>query len=170
MNLSTALSSAANVLQKAGIAEFRKEAASLLAFVLNKNTAFLIAHPEFELAENELSKFNEYVSRRAGHEPFQYIVGHQEFYGLDFDVSPDVLIPRPETEILVECAINILSRLENPRFCEVGVGSGCISVSILYKVVSVNSVGTDISEDALAVALANASAHGIASGAKFFFK
>jgi release factor glutamine methyltransferase len=156
MNVATALSSAAEILQKAGITEFRKEAASLLAAVLHKNTAFFIAHPEFELSDDASSIFNIYISRRAQREPFQYIVGHQEFYGLEFEVSPDVLVPRPETEILVEQAINVLSGLENPRFCEAGVGSGCISVSILKNVNSAFAIATDISVGALQIARRNA--------------
>ena len=159
MNVAAALSSACDFLQEAGIIEFRKESASLLAAVLHQNTTFFIAHPEYELSENESAVFRDYVGRRAKHEPFQYIVGHQEFYGLDFEVSPDVLIPRPETEILVECAVNILSGLDKPRFCEVGVGSGCISISILHAVGSATAISTDISDGALAVARKNARKH-----------
>ncbi len=163
MNISTALSSATEILQQASVVESRREAASLLAFVLQRDAAFLVAHPECELAANQKILFESGVRRRAAREPFQYIVGHQEFYGLDFEVSPDVLIPRPETEILVECAIEILSKLENPLVCEIGVGSGCISVSILHEVRSAKAVGVDISEPALTVAGANAEKHKVDS-------
>jgi len=161
MNISTALSSGAEILQQAEIAESRREAASLLAFVLQKDAAFLIAHPEFEMSADEAGRFEQYLNRRANHEPFQYIAGWQEFYGLDFEVSPDVLIPRPETEILVEQAINILSQIESPHFFEIGVGSGCISVSILANVTYATAVGVDISENALAVARSNAEKHNV---------
>lgn len=161
MNISTALASAAEILRKAGITEPRGEAASLMAFILDKDAAFVIAHSEDELAANQEMLFDSCVRRRAKHEPFQYIVGKQEFYGLEFEVTPDVLIPRPETEILVEEAINILSQLENPRFCEVGVGSGCISVSILTNVASATGLGVDISATALNVARRNAERHNV---------
>ena len=159
MDISTVLNKAAQKLQQAGVEEPRREAASLLVYVLQKDTAFLIAHPEYDLAANQKLLFESCVRRRAKREPFQYIVGRQEFYGLEFDVTPDVLIPRPETEILVEEAINILSLLENPRFCEVGVGSGCISVAILANVRSATAVSIDISYAASQVARANATKH-----------
>ena len=161
MNISTALSSATEILAESGVAESRREAASLLAFVLEKDSAFLIAHADDDLAANQKLLFESCVRRRARHEPFQYIVGHQEFYGLDFEVSPDVLIPRPETEILVECAVGILSDINDPRFCEIGVGSGCISVSILQAVESAAAVGVDISEAALNVARRNADQYNV---------
>lgn len=162
MNISTALSKAAEILKDAGITEFRKEAASLMAFILDKDAAFVVAHSDDELAANQKMLFDSCVRRRAKREPFQYITRRQEFYGLEFEVTPDVLIPRPETEILVEEAIKLLSNIENPRFCEVGVGSGCISVSILANVASATAVGVDISESALKVAQSNAEHHNVA--------
>jgi release factor glutamine methyltransferase len=159
MNILIALSKAADLLKEAGIADPRKEAASLMAFVLDKDAAFVIAHSEGELSANQKMLFDSCIRRRAKREPFQYIVGKQEFYGLEFEVTPHVLIPRPETEILVEEAINILSNLENPRFCEIGVGSGCISVSILANAAKATSVGVDISPATLKVAQRNAERH-----------
>jgi release factor glutamine methyltransferase len=156
MKISTTISSAAEILKEAGVAESRREASSLLAFVSQKDAAFLIAHSGDELDADQTMLFEACIHRRANHEPFQYIVGRQEFYGLEFEVTPDVLIPRPETEILVESAIQILFDLNGPRFCEVGVGSGCISISILHAVKSATAVATDISEAALAVAAINA--------------
>ncbi len=147
---------AAQVLEESGIGEPRREANSLLAFALRKDKAFLIAHPEYELSPEEETRFREFLKRRASREPFQHITGRQEFYGLDFVVTKDVLIPRPETELLVENAIRILKDRENPVFCEVGVGSGCISVSILHEVETATAVGLDISEKALEIAGLNA--------------
>ena len=149
MKIADALNTAAESLRNSGISEFRREASSLLAFVLQKDSAFLIAHADDPLAANQKLLFESCVRRRDRHEPFQYITGRQEFYGLDFIVTPDVLIPRPETEILVETAINLLSGLDEPRFLEIGVGSGCISVSILDAVEKANAVGVDISQEAL---------------------
>ncbi|MBK8466050.1 MAG: peptide chain release factor N(5)-glutamine methyltransferase [Chloracidobacterium sp.] len=162
MNISTALSSATEKLAEAGIAEPRRGASSLMTFILDKDAAFVIAHSEDELSANQKILFESCVRRRAKHEPFQYITRRQEFYGLEFEVTPDVLTPRPETEILVEEAIKLLSNLENPRFCEVGVGSGCISISILANVASATAIGVDISPAALKVAQRNAQRHNVA--------
>lgn len=168
MNISSTISTAAETLKLAGVADPRREASSLLAFALDKPSAFLIAHPEYELTDEEAARFDGFIARRAYREPFQYITGRQEFYGLDFEVSPDVLIPRPETEILVEEAIRELNKLtklnelKKLAFCEIGVGSGCISVSILHNVPNATAIGIDISEKALAVAKRNAKRHGVA--------
>ena len=159
MNVADALAAARERLGAAGVADPVREAGSLLAFALSKTSTFLIAHPEYQLTHTETEIFASSLSRRVAREPFQYIVGHQEFYGLDFEVSPDVLIPRPETEILVEDAIAILRDAEEPTFCEIGVGSGCISVSILCNVQDARGVGVDISSAALAVAGRNAVTH-----------
>ncbi len=161
MNISNALSSAAAILKEAGVADPRREAASLLALALDKPNTFLIAHPEYELTADEVVRFDSFVARRANREPFQYIAGWQEFYGLEFEVTPDVLIPRPETEILVEEAIKELRKLDSPTFCEIGVGSGCISVSVLHNVPNATAVATDISDKAIAVARRNAERHGV---------
>ena len=159
MNIAAALNAASTRLSESEIPEHRREASDLLAFALRKPQVFLIAHPEYELTSSEKTLFDESVKRRSNREPFQYIVGHQEFFGLDFEVSSDVLIPRPETEILVEAAIEILNGLDGPSFCEIGVGSGCISVSILNNLKNASAVGVDVSEKALAVARRNAEKH-----------
>lgn len=163
MNVAKAHSSGAEILHQAGISGPRREAASLLAFVLEKDPAFLIAHPDHQLSEGEASTFENAIRRRSAHEPFQYITGRQEFWRLEFEVTPDVLIPRPETEILVEAALGILSNIERPSFCEVGVGSGCIAIAILHSVEKATAVGTDVSLAALAVAARNARKHDVAS-------
>jgi release factor glutamine methyltransferase len=154
------LTDAASVLAEAGVAEPRREASSLLAFVLGKDRTFIIAHPEYVPTAEEERRFADAVARRERREPLQYITGRQEFYGLDFIVTPDVLIPRPETEMVVEHAVELLSN-KDPRFCEVGVGSGCISVSILKQLPSSTAVGLDISEAAIAVARRNSQMHAV---------
>ncbi len=104
-----------------------------------------------------------FVARRADREPYHYITGTREFYGLDFEVSPDVLIPRPETEILAEQAIGLLRGLDSPRFLEIGSGSGCISVSILVDLPNATGIAVDINEGALGVSRRNAERHDVAS-------
>ena len=156
-NISETLEQATEILQASGIVEARREAKSLLAFVLDKNQIFIVAHSDYKLSVEEKTQFQTVLERRASREPFQYIVGRQEFCGLDFEVTKDVLIPRPETEMIVEAAIEILR--ENARFCEVGIGSGCVSVSILHEVKTASAIGLDTSEIALAVAERNAKTH-----------
>jgi release factor glutamine methyltransferase len=165
-NIAEILRESAEILGENGVNEPRREAASLLAFALEKDKTFLIAHPEHELSGKEENIFRGFVRRRAAREPFQYITGRQEFYGLEFIVTPDVLIPRPETEIIVENALEILSGTANPSFCEVGVGSGCISAAILHELQTVSGIGLDVSKTALAIAGKNAEKHGVADRLK----
>jgi len=158
-SVSETLKEASAILLKSEITEPGREAVSLLAFALHKDKTFLIAHSEYELSFEEEKRFQDFVTRRARREPFQYIVGRQEFYGLDFALTPDVLIPRPETEMIVEAAIEIFQAKENAKFCEVGIGSGCIAVSILHLVETASAIGLDISAKALEVARKNAETH-----------
>lgn len=155
------LRAANEILQLSGITESRREASSLLALALEKDTTFLIAHPEYELSGAEATRFQDFLQRRARREPFQHIAGRQEFYGLDFEVIRDVLIPRPETELIVEEGIEILRGREISRFCEVGIGSGCIAVSILHRIETARAIGLDISPKALEVTIRNAAAHSV---------
>lgn len=159
MNIAEALAQASSTLASAGVSESRREASSLLSFVIVRPAAFLIAHPEYELTEDERARYTDAIGRRSRREPFQYITGKQEFYGLEFDVGPGVLIPRPETEILVEAAIERLSPLDSPRLLEIGVGTGCISIAVLHSVKHASAVAVDISPIALRTAGRNANKH-----------
>ncbi|MGI8812571.1 MAG: peptide chain release factor N(5)-glutamine methyltransferase [Pyrinomonadaceae bacterium] len=161
MTIAEALRYAARRLGESGVAEHAREANSLLRFITGRDRAFFVAHPERELTAGELSHFKNAVSRRAKREPLQYITGKQEFFGRDFLVTPDVLIPRPETEMLVQHAIEILRDNSDAVFAEVGVGSGCIAVSILAECTNATAAGLDISPTALAVAKRNATAYGV---------
>ncbi len=155
-NIAESVEKTAKIFNSAEIDDPRREAASLLCFALARDRVFLIAHPEYELRDDEAELFDLIVKRRASREPFHHITGVKEFYGLDFLVSPDVLIPRPETEMLVAKGIEILRGLDSPVFCEVGVGSGCIAVSLVHHVESATAVGLDISKAAIAIARSNA--------------
>ena len=161
VTISSAIRSAAERLDIAGVPEPRREAASLLRHSLGKDAAFIIAHPEYELSAVESEGFEEAVQRREQREPFQLIVGRQEFYGLDFAVEAGVLIPRPETEILVERAVEILKGLEKPNFFEAGIGTGCISISILKSCGRARATAVDISGQALDLAARNSELHGV---------
>jgi len=161
MIIAEALKSGAETLQAASIALPEREAASLLRHVLKCDAAYLYAHSDERLNAVASILYKAVLKRRAAHEPFQLITGAQEFSGLEFKVTPDVLIPRPETEILVENAIQEYRRRDDIRFCEVGVGSGCISIALLMHLQSANAVGLDISEAALQVAAENAEKHAV---------
>jgi release factor glutamine methyltransferase len=159
ISIGAALREAAKTLDHAGVAEARREASSLLAHVMQKDRTFLISHAEDLLADTKLQEFEAAVARRANGEPSQYITGVQDFYGRSFRVTADVLIPRPETELLVEAALEVMD--ENARICDVGTGSGCIAVTLLCERADARAVAADVSQAALAVALENAIANGV---------
>jgi release factor glutamine methyltransferase len=166
MKIADALRRAAKFLK--GNADAGRDAALLLGFVLNRARAFLIANDDRDLSDEETARFFELIERRASGEPIQYITGRQEFFGLEFEVNENVLIPRPETEILVEAAIEILREKENPYFCDVGTGSGCIPISILANLETAKAAAVDISSDALAIAGKNAEKHQVAERIEFY--
>jgi release factor glutamine methyltransferase len=162
MKIGDGLIDAASRLNSSGVTEPRREASSLLALALQKPKAFLIAHPEYKLTDEEQRTYESVVARREKREPFQYITGRQEFWGLEFEVAPGVLIPRPETELLVEAAVEHLKGYDALTFAEAGIGSGCISVSILRTLPNVSAIATDISQAAIDIAEKNAARHGVA--------
>ena len=148
-------------LAASGIVEARREAMSLLTLALDKDKTFLYARPEHIPSASEIAKFDSYLERRSRREPLQYISGVQEFYGLEFEVTPDVLIPRPETELLVEKCLDILRARGGETICEVGSGSGCIVVSILNELRNVRATGLDRSPEALKIARRNSEKHAV---------
>ena len=161
VSIAEATLEAAQALRRAGVPESRREAASLLAHVLSRDRTFLITHAEERLPAQALTTFRSLVERRARGEPQQYITGRTEFFKLDFEVTPDVLIPRPETELLVEIALDLLDGAEESFVCDVGTGSGCIAISILHERERARGLGIDISAPALLVARRNAVRHGV---------
>lgn len=167
MTVDDCLKKAAAILANAGIENPRFEAASLTALAIKRDRTFLIAHPEYDLTGGERRRFNDLLKRRSSRVPFQQLRGTQEFYGLDFEVTPDVLIPRPETETLVEAAINALQKIEKPRFCEIGTGSGCISVAMLANLPNAIAVASDVSAVAVDVARRNAKLNGVDKRVEF---
>ena len=161
MTIAEALRDASRRLAEGGVTDHAREANSLLRFVTGRDRAFLVAHSEEHLTADEASRFENAVSRRSKREPLQYITGKQEFFGRNFVVTPDVLIPRPETEMLVEHSIRTVCEMDNAVLAEVGIGSGCIAISILAECPGATATGMDISPAALAVAERNARQHGV---------
>jgi release factor glutamine methyltransferase len=166
MSIAEALLNASGILTQAGVPEARREAGSLLSFLLGKDRTFLISHSDERLDGALLAQFQESAERRASGEPLQYITGVQDFFGREFRVTPDVLIPRPETELLVEAALDAVGDSE-VFVCDVGTGSGCIAVTLLGEMKDARAVAIDKSPAAIDVAKLNAQIHGIASRAVF---
>lgn len=159
------------------ISEFLKQAASqladisdspeldaqaLLAELLEKPRTWLAAHPETHLTPPQLATAKTALSRLEAGESLPYVLSHWEFFGLDLEITPDVLIPRPETELMVECAIKWLNAAPERRsIADVGAGSGCISVAIAKNILDAKIIATDISRLALEVAQRNARKHNV---------
>lgn len=139
-----------------GVDNPRLDADVLLSFLLGKDRLYLYVHFDQPLLPDELAAFREMVRQRAARIPVAYIIGRKEFMGLSFQVSPAVLIPRPETEVLVEAALARMSPAAGGRVLDVGTGSGAILVGVLSRLPQWQGVGCDISPAALEVAAANA--------------
>ena len=142
-----------------GLPNARREARWLLARALGCPEAWLLAHPDEPVAEATAALFRSWLARRAAGEPAHYIVGTCPFWGRIFAVTPAVLIPRPETELIVECALT-LPPPGRPRILDVGTGSGCLAVTLALELPGATAVATDVSPEAVAVARRNASALG----------
>jgi len=169
-SVAAVLTTAAKILSAAGCDSPKLDAELLLAYVLNQSRTWLLTHPEISLNNQQHKQFLSLVERRRQHEPVAYIVGQKGFFGLDFLVTPDVLIPRPETELLVETALEIASGWEAdtmPTIADIGTGSGCIAVSLAKNLGRGNFFAVDVSAQALEVAYQNAAAHGVSSQIEF---
>lgn len=139
-----------------------RDAELLLLHTLTLSRASLLAYPERDLTPAQHQAFENSLERRLRHEPIQYITGQQEFYGLLLRVSPAVLIPRPETEHLVEAVLELLPADQPLRIADVGTGSGAIAIALASHLPHAALTALDISPEALAVAQANAAEHGLA--------
>lgn len=143
-------------MESADVGSPRLNAETLLMFVLGVNRAYLYAHPERELNSEERTRYDEVIGQRSTGMPSQYITGHQEFWGLDFVVSPAVLIPRPETEHLVETVLELAREAAHAKIVDVGTGSGCIALALASEMKTAEVYGVDLSAEALEIARANA--------------
>src|SRR5580704_14432322 len=166
--LKDALASAIGQLTAAHVGSPRLNAELLLMFTLGCDRAYLFAHPERQLTTEEQARLDDSLSQRARGIPAQYITGHQEFWGMDLIVSPAVLIPRPETEHVIETVLQLANKTDRDqpsspgiptRIVDVGTGSGCIAFALAKELAHAEIHATDISAGALEVAHANAARH-----------
>jgi release factor glutamine methyltransferase len=161
MQLKEALSEAVEMLERNDVGSPRMNAEVLLMLTLNCDRAFLFGHPERELSEDEETRYAAYIRERARGVPSQYITGHQEFWGLDFIVTPAVLIPRPETEHIVEVVKELAGLMGHkepgrPKLIDVGTGSGAIAIALAKELPTADVMAVDLSDEALDVARLNA--------------
>jgi release factor glutamine methyltransferase len=145
----------------------RMDAEALLGHVLNRNRAWLIANHDASVSPEQSQTYSDLLARRLAGEPIQYILREAEFYGLPFRVTPDVLIPRPETEHLVETVIEFAKRFERPRIVDVGTGSGAIAIALAHVLPNAHITATDLSPAALELARENAVRNGLSNRVRF---
>ncbi|MCC6918874.1 MAG: peptide chain release factor N(5)-glutamine methyltransferase [Alphaproteobacteria bacterium] len=160
----------AAALAAAGVEEPRREARLLLAHVLRADAGALLLEPGRPVAEQDAARFREFLARRAQREPFAYLAGRRGFWSLDFDVAPGVLIPRPETELIVETALKPLAgagRNVPWSILDLGTGTGAILIALLSELPFAQGFGVDVSLEALEVARANAARLGLGDRARF---
>ena len=144
-----------------------RDAELLLLHVLQISRTTLIAHPGRELTPSQRADYETSIARRLHHEPIQYITGQQEFYGLALNVTPAVLIPRPETEHLVEAVLKLLPANRPLKIADIGTGSGAIAIALAIHLPKAAITAPDISTEAIAVARRNADTHKVANRIRF---
>ena len=172
MQLRAALQAGLSRLEEHDVPSANLAAELLLMHVLQQDRSFLYTHAEQDFPAELFERYMELIGERCTGKPTQYITGHQEFWGLDFEVTPAVLIPRPETEHIVEAVLDLISRegllKQQPfRIADAGTGSGCISIALAKELPHAELYATDISTDALEVAARNAERLGAAGQVKF---
>jgi release factor glutamine methyltransferase len=172
MDVRTALKNGIAQLRDADVPSFTLAAELLLLHALGRDRTWLYAHPEENIAVADAQRFVALIARRAAGEPTQHLTGKQEFWGLEFEVTPDVLIPRPETEHVIEVALDRLAlreiRAGRPQkndgtgwnIADIGTGSGCIAIALAKELPGAKIYATDSSPDALEIACRNSINHG----------
>jgi release factor glutamine methyltransferase len=178
-DIRTALKQGLAQLREAQVSSFTLATELLLLHVLGRDRTWLYAHPEEQVSDADAQRFFALLARRASGEPTQHLTGKQEFWGLEFEVTPDVLIPRPETEHVIEVALDRLAVRElragrkqtltgeGLQIADIGTGSGCIAITLAKELPGATIYATDISSVALAVAQRNAKRHSLADRIHF---
>src|SRR5262249_32864212 len=179
MDIRSALKAGVAQLRAANVPSYTLAAELLLLHAIEHDKTWLYAHPEEILSEQQVTRYLAMLARRSEAVPTQHLTGKQEFWGLEFEVTPDVLIPRPETEHVVEVALDRLALREvragrrnkndgnGLLIADVGTGSGCIAIALAKELSAAQFVAIDISTAALDVALGNARRHGVADRVRF---
>ena len=168
MNISEILLSAATKLESAGIESARLDSEVLLAHILNCRRLYLYVDAGKNLSSAQVSRYENLIEQRAKKIPVAYLTGQREFMGLNFAVTSDVLIPRPDTEILAQVAIEKLSAVPNPTFIDIGTGSGAICISVLKYLKKSTAAAVDISKNAINCAAFNAEKFGVEDRLTFY--
>jgi release factor glutamine methyltransferase len=180
MDVRTTLKNGLAQLREAHVPSFTLAAELLLLHVLGRDRTWLYAHPEEQLSATDTDRYFAIIARRANGEPTQHLTGKQEFWGLEFEVTPEVLIPRPETEHLIEVALDRLALRElragrkqtlsgeGLQIADIGTGSGCLAIALAKELPGSTIFATDISSAALAVAQRNAARHTFSNQIHFF--
>ena len=170
VELRAALASGVVRLEASGVPSAALAAELLLMHVLGCDRTWLYAHPKHELSAEQFRAYGHVVEQRSKGIPTQYLTGRQEFWGLEFEVGPGVLIPRPETEHVIEVALERLGarRGEALRIADVGTGSGCIAIALAQELPRAEIIATDISAKTLEYARRNAARHGVSDRIQFF--
>lgn len=167
MTLVEAINDASKQLLAAGITTDRRDVELLLCHTLGRDRAWLLAHIREPLSDEHSGIFKQTIDRRVQREPLQYITGNQEFWGLDFAVTPDVLIPRPETELIIEAVLGFSKKDQELTIIDLCTGSGCIAVSLAKELRAARVFATDKSRKALDVARENAHRYGVSDRIRF---
>ena len=168
MKLSEAIIEGANILKKNNIPSFFLDSEILIGKVLDKKREFIILNQNLEIQKNDYSKYISLIQRRSAHTPLAYLIKSKDFWKNEFYVDNRVLIPRPDTEIIIEEALSILRAKKINNFLEIGVGSGCIVLSILNEINCIRATGIDISQKALEVCKINSKRLGLNSRIKLY--
>lgn len=166
--MGSSLAEAARLLAAAGIEEPRREARLLLAAALAVDTAIILGHPERVLGRSEHARFAGLLARRLAREPMARVLGRREFWSLDFALAPETLVPRPDSETLVEAALaNISDRSAALRLLDFGTGTGCLLLALLSELPASTGIGIDLVPNAANMARRNAAALGLAGRSRF---
>jgi release factor glutamine methyltransferase len=168
MTVREILSEVSSSFEAVGIPSAKLDAEVLLAFCLKLDRLEFLKNPEMQINKAQLADFKKLVSRRLKWEPVAYITGRKEFWSFILEVNKDVLIPRPDTEILVEEALNVCRTFKQPRILDIGTGSGAIVLALAKELSGATIVATDISSAALATAEKNAISLGMTKQIEFF--
>jgi protein-(glutamine-N5) methyltransferase, release factor-specific len=168
MNTLDLLKKGSKILKSNKIQSFRLDSEILLSEILKKDRQEILQNLNQNIYKDQILKYSELIDRRSGHEPVAYILNKKEFWSKFFYVNTDTLIPRPETELMVDQLIKKYKNKENISILDVGTGSGCIIISLLSELSNSYGVGIDISSKAIEISKKNAIKHGVENKIKFF--